>query len=94
MTRFLVLFVALTSSVLAYVHKPIGEMTCTIENTAIGVYVEDYGEAKGILDSGELVVATSVYWSKNNNPSLARLREIDMEIELPFRLEGQLIKCE
>ena len=34
MTRVLVLFVALASSALAYVHKPIGAMTCTIENTA------------------------------------------------------------
>ena len=68
-------------------------MTCTIEGVAVEIYLEDYGEAVGTFDSGEVVVARSVYWSKNNNPSLAMLREIDMEIEFPFRLEGQFIKC-
>ncbi len=93
MIRVLILFVVCISSALAYVHKPTGEMTCTIEGVAVEIYLEDYGEAVGTFDSGEVVVARSVYWSKNNNPSLAMLREIDMEIEFPFRLEGQFIKC-
>jgi len=72
----------------------VNEVTCDVEGSVTPLFFDGQSDAEGVLPTGELIVARSIQWSDWNLPALSTLENIAMEIEFPFRLEGQKLDCE
>ena len=95
MTRILILLASLlvVGPAYAYVHKPTGEMSCSVDDQTFKVMVAQSGAVEGRLNSGELFFARGINWADNNDPSLAGNNDIYMKIEFPIGLDGSIINC-